>query len=297
MRRPRPMEKRSKRTTRTDLGPLSAFQERSMAKRSRQTSERRSRNLCQTLIELAGRLENRPSQFRLRSTLKKAQKVVDELLKLGLPGMGRLEGILFVITIRELWSLVELSLRRGYNAICRAEGAAARRVSLLRRICETGENKNVRLWALRAMGAALADSRHLWETALPVLASCRKDADKEIAETAANTLTPVTAAKAPWVRELLVTRIDFSADREVLLLAIPLTQRFVGSTDVSLAINALFHCYGNVLDREVRAAIEDALRAHRRNHPKEYRDAEAEYARRTQSWVDRLIVRRIGEGV
>jgi hypothetical protein len=263
------------------------------AKREREVREKRARMLSRTLAGLAGRLAREPGSLRLRVIVSMARGVIQQLVMLGGVGVRQLESLLLVIATRELWVTVQRSLWKAYDY--GADNAGVRRVSLLRRICEMGENRTVRLWALREMPAALADSRQLWEIALPVLVTCRRDIDKEVAQVASEILTPVTTAEASWTRDLLVASIDSSADREVLLFAIPVTERFAGSADVRRAIDALFHCYEDHLDKEVRAAIEGILRAHKRDHPIEYRDAEAEYARRAKSWIDRQILEKVAE--
>ena len=173
--------------------------------------------------------------------------------------------------------------------------AAVFRASLLQQICESGANRNVRLWALQEMPAALRDSAQLWEIALPALVACTKGTDNEVAQAAADVLAPVAAAEGPWACQLLAASIGSSVDRDVLLFAIPITERFADPTDVTRAIDALFHCYENVLDEGVRTAIEGALCAHKRDHPREYGLAEAAYAGRTTSWIDRLILERVDE--
>jgi len=173
-------------------------EEGTRARRGREAKEKRARRLAQTLAGLAGRLGRRPGWLRLRVIVTRAEGVVRQLLRLGGPGVGRLEGLLLVIPTRELWGSVLSSLWKAYDD--GAGNPAVLRVSLLKRVCETGENRNVRLWALREMPRTLAASRQIWEIALPVLASFRKDQDPEIAEAAAKALAPLTAAEVPWAR-------------------------------------------------------------------------------------------------
>jgi hypothetical protein len=219
--------------------------------------------------------------------------MVGELLRLGSPGACQLERLLLTMRTKELWVAGWRSLSKAYRYA--GGNAPSLRASLLRQICETGESKNVRLWALQEMRAVLADSRQAWEIVLPALVACRRDVDNEVAQAAAEVLLPVTEATASWARELVVASIESSTDREVLLFAIPIAERFDGSTDVRRAIDALFHCYESVLDGGVRAAIEHALGVHKRDHSGEYGDAESEYARRIRSWIDLQVIERVDE--
>jgi hypothetical protein len=222
-----------------------------------------------------------------------ARGVVQRLLELGVPGVRELGSFLLVCGTGPLWSAVWRSVRKAYD--CGAGNGSVLGASLLRDVCESGGNRDVRLWALRELPALLADSRQLWEIALPALVTCRTDMDDQVARTATEVLLPVTGANASWARELLIASIGSATDRDVLLFAIPVTEGFDNPTDIRRAIDALFHCYENVLDRAVRSAIESVLAAHRRGHAGEYKHAEAEYDRRARSWIDRQILERSDE--
>ena len=261
--------------------------ETTRTRRAREAKEKRAERLARAVAGLAGQLARHPRWLRRWLLMRAARQAIRELLGLGPPGAHRLADLLLAVGVRELWVGVWEALGSAHSAV--ANGPLLR-ASVLQQVCERGQNRRVRVWALREMQAALADSPQRWTIAVPALVDCARDKDQEIAQAAAEVLAPLRTADAIWARELLVDSIETSTDREVLLFAVPITDRFLDSTSVRRAIDALFHCYESTLDTEVRAALEHALRVQRGAHPGEYEESEAEYASRAGAWIDRQIL-------